>query len=88
MSNRLAVIALKALKETNDEFEIGEVAKKYGASEFESRLISYAAHWSNDLIDACFNELGIEQMEGAFNSETQDAYMKWFEKTIDGLSVE
>jgi hypothetical protein len=89
MNKRLAYVTVKALKDHGryggDETEC---AAKYTNDPFEAQLIGLAMYWSNDLLDAAFEALGIPMKEGAFNSTTHDEWHKWFEKTVDELKLE
>lgn len=87
MSNRrTAILMLKYLLDHGKTENDNEI-NKFTNNEFERRFIPLAAYWSNDVMDLCFEELGIVQPQGAYNSELRDAWYAWFEKTINALEL-
>lgn len=85
---RLAVITARTiLLHEGYDYDYGKTAMTFGANAFEARFIELACYWSNDLMDLCLAEFGIEVPEHLQGSLL--AFLKprheWLKKELEKL---
>lgn len=87
---RICILMLKYLFEHGKgERTEDTIINELTEDDFERWFIPLATYWSNDIIDLCFDQLGIEQPKGTNSHvvDDRDTWYAWFEKTVTELKL-